>query len=71
MVVTRANIDLNRCDVEQYGIKCLRRAICVPSTRDEFKALPTFREPGRVERPDMLPSLTMAINDPGGGKDLK
>ena len=27
MVVMRANIDLNRCDVERHGIRCLRRAI--------------------------------------------
>ena len=43
----------------------------VPSARDDLEAPPTFREPGRVERPDLLAALTIPIDDPGGGKDVK
>lgn len=43
----------------------------IPSTREDLEAPPTFREAGRVDRPDMLTTLTVALNDPGGGKDVK
>jgi hypothetical protein len=45
MVVMRANIDLNRCDVEQHGISVFdvqsqTSQGFVSSTRDDLKALP-------------------------------